>query len=475
MTPDPTNTEAFSDDALDRKKSAEFLTKFLVGRHAVAGSIAENASFVLNVNAEWGLGKTYFLQEWGKMLRAQGHFVVYFDAWENDYLSDPFVSFMSAINDQLHASLPGKGKLALRAKEMTKAGARVIKTAAPSIGLTVVKHFSGIDFDDALRTQLADAAKGASSDIFKSIKSDLEKQNKDLKKAIQNFKESFEAFISVCQSESKFNLPIFLMVDELDRCRPLYAIELLEKIKHIFKINNVYTIVATDSQQLSSSIKAIYGSEFESRKYLRRFFDHESRLEVPQFEQLANALLERRGLKSDERIENVLYLFNNSFSHAVVLSKIGQMMRVTTREFMRSIDILDTIKITSSDKIDLIFMSFVIMLYVSHETIFDAYQRPGGFNTIRQDLLGKVDNSIRWNEMTETNGPQGAKVTNSPVFDWVMKYLQAIWSESVSGNRESWLNLRNAIQALNTPTDREKQKRLQHYHKVVSMAGHFSV
>ena len=67
-------------------------------------------------------------------------------------------------------------------------------------------------------------------------------------------------------------LPLFILIDELDRCRPNYAIELLENIKHIFDIPGIVFIVATDSKQLSHSINAVYGSKFASEKYLKRFF-----------------------------------------------------------------------------------------------------------------------------------------------------------------------------------------------------------
>jgi len=57
---------------------------------------------------------------------------------------------------------------------------------------------------------------------------------------------------------------MFILIDELDRCRPTYAIELLENIKHLFDIEGLYFIIATDSTQLSYSINAVYGNKFAS-------------------------------------------------------------------------------------------------------------------------------------------------------------------------------------------------------------------
>lgn len=112
----------FEKDLLGRKAAAEFLTRYLVGRHRVAGSVPGNESFVLNVNAEWGLGKTYFLTEWAKMLRNDGHPVVYFDAWSNDFSSNPFVSFLGEVESQLTLGLPPKLNLAKTAKSVVSAG-----------------------------------------------------------------------------------------------------------------------------------------------------------------------------------------------------------------------------------------------------------------------------------------------------------------------------------------------------------------
>ncbi|MEX3950644.1 P-loop NTPase fold protein [Paraburkholderia sp. EG287A] len=467
-------SQPFDDDQLDRKKAAEFLTNYLVGRHRVAGSVPGNESFVLNVNAEWGLGKTYFLREWAKMLRSQGHFVVYFDAWENDYSSDPFVGFMSAINAQLTASLPTRGKIANKAKAMTLAGTKVIKTAAPGIALAVIKHLSGVDFHD-VASHIEEAAKGAGEEIISIIKADLEKQNKDLKNAIEEFKSSFASFAKTYEIRAAAKLPIFLMVDELDRCRPSYAIELLEKIKHVFRVANVYTVVATDSEQLAHSIKAVYGARFDSRKYLRRFFDHESRLDTPQFGQLAAAMLTQRNMADDPRIINVVQRPDVTPSHADILARIGEMMKLSTRDFMRSIDILDTIRITQSGEIDLVFMSFLIMLYVSHPELFDAYDRTRAVPALRKELGQHVDQDVRWPEIQES-GAHGQRPIAASVFDWLLRYMDGVWHEKPRENTDSWIVVRQAIIGLVAgPSKAAKQLSLQQYHKLVSMAGHFSI
>lgn len=64
---------------------------------------------------------------------------------------------------------------------------------------------------------------------------------------------------------------VIIVVDELDRCLPMYSIKVLERLHHIFnELNNVIVIVSMDKRQLEHSIKAIYG-EIDVDTYLRKF------------------------------------------------------------------------------------------------------------------------------------------------------------------------------------------------------------
>ncbi len=72
-----------------------------------------------------------------------------------------------------------------------------------------------------------------------------------------------------------------VVIDELDRCRPSYAIELLEAAKHLFAVDNIVFILATSRSALAHSVKAVYGSGFDAEGYLRRFFDLDFRLPEP--------------------------------------------------------------------------------------------------------------------------------------------------------------------------------------------------
>ena len=76
------------------------------------------------------------------------------------------------------------------------------------------------------------------------------------------------------ESEKK----IVVVIDELDRCRPDFAIKTLEIAKHIFDIENLVFIISLDMEQLGYSLKTVYGQEMDTSGYLYRFFDYVSNM-----------------------------------------------------------------------------------------------------------------------------------------------------------------------------------------------------
>lgn len=88
------------------------------------------------------------------------------------------------------------------------------------------------------------------------------------------------------------NNKVFILIDELDRCRPSYAIEMLETIKHFFELKNYVFVVATDTEQLSHSVKAVYGDFFDGKEYLSRFSQ-----DLPNFPSLIVKTFQRSWLR----------------------------------------------------------------------------------------------------------------------------------------------------------------------------------
>ena len=69
---------------------------------------------------------------------------------------------------------------------------------------------------------------------------------------------------------------VILVVDELDRCLPEYAIKVLERLHHVFgDIPNMQVILAVDKNQLVQTISSLYGSNTSIERYLKKFIDFE--------------------------------------------------------------------------------------------------------------------------------------------------------------------------------------------------------
>lgn len=87
----------WENDLLGRQKDAEFLIEFLKRRHEERKKAGVKGAYVLNVNAEWGFGKSYFLRGMAEDLCGQ-HPVVMIDAWKNDFSDDPYTMVISEIS-----------------------------------------------------------------------------------------------------------------------------------------------------------------------------------------------------------------------------------------------------------------------------------------------------------------------------------------------------------------------------------------
>lgn len=65
--------------------------------------------------------------------------------------------------------------------------------------------------------------------------------------------------------------PIIIFIDELDRCRPNFAVDMLEIIKHTFDVEGVSFVLVTNTQQLRASINHCYGQAVDAQRYLDKF------------------------------------------------------------------------------------------------------------------------------------------------------------------------------------------------------------
>jgi hypothetical protein len=181
-----------------------------------------------------------------------------------------------------------EGELTRKVLEKTKkAGAALLKAALP----TAIKiATSGLLDISALKEDLAKLGE----DIAKE---QIEKYEAG-KKTIRKFREDLGKLVEAVagQREPDQRKPVVFVIDELDRCRPSYAVGLLEKVKHLFSVDGLVFVLGIDRHQLAQSVRSLYGSGMDADGYLRRFIDLDYRLPEPDHKKFAEAQFARFGL-----------------------------------------------------------------------------------------------------------------------------------------------------------------------------------
>lgn len=253
----------FDNCAVGRKAYGEFLASFLA---------EEKDGFVLNLNGKWGTGKTEFLKRLYTHFHNANHPVIYIDAWESDFTDNPLLVVASELINQLSVQLPVDGSDLDKLKEFL---GKFLKGSAILAGSMAGKFF----LDDAGGGR--EVVKALYESSPKELLNTMKKGYSEQVTAVNEVRSQLEHFAEALKKVHSRKLPVVVLVDELDRCRPNYAIEMLEVIKHFFNTKNFVFVVATDTEQLQNSINAVYGEKFESEAYLRRFFDRKSVLSPP--------------------------------------------------------------------------------------------------------------------------------------------------------------------------------------------------
>jgi Cdc6-like AAA superfamily ATPase len=247
----------FDNDLLDREEEIENLTQIICKLEA---------PLVLEVNAPWGTGKTTFIRLWCAYLEQQSLDFICFNAWETDFAEDPLIALISKLDKWVTNN--GKSQNAKWDKFKKDILPKILKRSL--IAGAKVATVGALDMEKDYEKIIADFSGDITGDL-------IDKFN-EKSQAITQFKDVIKKILDKLPKEQK-NLIIF--IDELDRCRPTYAIELLERVKHLFDIERLVFILSTDLGQLSHSICAVYGNNFESKKYLKRFIDLDYSLKEP--------------------------------------------------------------------------------------------------------------------------------------------------------------------------------------------------
>lgn len=260
--------DSFTKDALDRKGYGEAL------RNLVASS---SDALVISLDGKWGEGKTTFVKMWQGLLSESNIPNLYIDAFANDYVDDAFITVASAITNYAEKNIikDHREKLTELKNKSKKVGGQLLswttKIGVKAATLGVIK-----DSDiEELKDIKGDLSKTASDLVAGFVEERIAAHSNDIE-LIKSFRELLSELPSKLQSED--GKPLVIIIDELDRCKPTFAVEIVEKVKHLFSVENVVFLLVMNKLQLEESIKSVYGQNIDAHTYLQKFVNIEAKL-----------------------------------------------------------------------------------------------------------------------------------------------------------------------------------------------------
>lgn len=282
--------EILKADATGRNKDINHLLNFLT---------LQDNSWSIAIDGSWGSGKTFFVKQCQYVLdltrsansnkkniditnidtttiNNHNFKTVYFDAWTHDSEEDPIASILKSIisTDWISTSEESFQKVL-------------------DIGLNITDLIAGTNFKKFV-------------DNWKKQENNLDKLKQDFNKALSKLTSNNEKLI--------------IFVDELDRCKPTYAVKVLERIKHYFNNDKVTFIISTDLYQLQNTVKRYYGEGFDGYGYLDRFFDIVFTIPEPDIEkyiEYKKSLLPSDVYNKSTFIYNFIYDLIRNFSFSI--------------------------------------------------------------------------------------------------------------------------------------------------------------
>ena len=260
-------------DEFNRKPIAENIIRLLTSPIDLSPMV---------IDGGWGTGKTEFCQKLIRLMQQQhpDYQPVYIDAFRSDHSGEPLLALLAEIikactPEDTDGQPSERKRLTREISKLVKFG---IKTGANALSHYFLKQsmddlaekFRQITSDEQEAKNVAETVTDVAAKITDyTIDATVEALLKEQIEAEKNLET-----LKACLTELAADKPIILFIDELDRCRPDYAVDMLEVIKHVFDIENVKVVLVTNTKQLRAAINHRYGVEVDAHKYLDKFLKY---------------------------------------------------------------------------------------------------------------------------------------------------------------------------------------------------------
>lgn len=215
-------------------------------KNIIENQSKNNNGYSIAIDGDWGSGKTWIFDALESQLSSDEYLIFHYNAWENDFYEEPLVALLSVMIEKLNEVAKQKSLYESVVTELLKEAASDLEILAVGIA----KYFIKIDIDKSIKNK---------KNLFNRIKQGTKIANDidsmlPLRKTLAEIREVIKNLAE--------KLKILLVVDELDRCLPEYAIKVLERLHHVCNKMPVFQIIAIDKSNLADSICKVFGKNF---------------------------------------------------------------------------------------------------------------------------------------------------------------------------------------------------------------------
>lgn len=175
--------------------------------------------------------------------------VLYFNAWEYDSNDDPIKSLMYFLIEKYNLDY------------------KKIKVDWKELGKKTIKFLTGLEYGENCLEKV---------NLFEDII-----DNNDIKKIWTTLLD--EIINENCNK-------LYIIIDDLDRCRPEYAVKMFERLQHFANDQRVVFVLAIDYEEILSMIEHFYGYRDSGNRFLEKVIDQFIDLDNRQYEDYSEYL-----------------------------------------------------------------------------------------------------------------------------------------------------------------------------------------
>jgi energy-coupling factor transporter ATP-binding protein EcfA2 len=349
----------FAEDCLRRQPAVELLCDVLATTESPA---------VVALNGKFGSGKSTFLKMCIAVLRQREVTVVDIDAWQQRYTGDALVDLIGALSD----AIPTEQE---RLHKVLRLAGRIARGAA----WNAVGHLSGgvlapVDSSTADTSPIADWHK------FKEARDELREVIGD---------------VATAQADR-----IVFVIDELDRCPPAYALDMLDRVRNVLDIPGIVVLFGITRSQLVHAVRQEQGASCDAGAYLARFFDREIQLRTPSSVDTSN-LIRRETSRLPHLTEFQRSPWGTSWGE--LLQGTAELLGARLRDIQQFLCAADTVLWLARDQAQVTALMLLTLRHVDRDIYddfiarnIDGYAAASAFNSVAPSIFRESTTLIPW-------------------------------------------------------------------------------